>query len=146
MHWDVIHSDVPNACLNGICPRLILVTLPKMWNEIMGTDLGADGAPVIIMANSLYGTPDAGHNWNCTFASFFLSQGYTQCIKEPCVFTKGSFPLVSSFTTWVDNSFATGGDVDEIEQIHNVLKEHVKVLGHISFALGIAFQWSENGV
>jgi len=38
--------------------------------------------------------------------------------------------------------------VSEIERMHNVLKErfNIKVLGRISFALGISFQWSNKGV
>ncbi len=61
--WDIVHADVPNAYLNGACPKLILIQLPKMWVRTVGDGIGQDGDPVI-MANSLYGSPDAGRNWN----------------------------------------------------------------------------------
>jgi hypothetical protein len=147
MKWDVFHSDVPNAYLNGKCPRLVLVRLPLMWNEVMGYEIGKNG-DAVIMANSLYGAPDAGRNWNRTFTSVFIQEGYQQCVKEPCIFTKGIFPNIAIFTIWVDDSFATGGDTKEIERMHNVLRDrfNVKVLGRVSFALGIAFKWSDEGV
>ncbi|EPS58475.1 hypothetical protein M569_16339, partial [Genlisea aurea] len=145
--WDVTHSDVPNAYLNGKTPHLVLIRLPAMWNEIVGDEIGKDGDPAI-MSNSLYGAPDAGRNWNSTYTKAFLDEGYTQCRKEPCVFYKGSFPKIAVFVVWVDDGFATGGDKAELERMHLCLKEkfNVKVLGKVSYALGISFAWKEGGV
>lgn len=147
MKWTVTHSDVPNAYLNGACPRLIVVKLPEIWNEVMGDDLGKNGDPVI-MANSLYGAPDAGRNWNKTFASTFTQEGYSSSIKEPCVFFKGAFPNIAIFTIWVDDCFITGGDLIEIERMQSVLTQKFKIkkLGIVSFALGIAFSWGSDHV
>jgi len=51
--WRIIQADIPNAYLNGKCPKLIVVRLPKHWNEIIGNELGNDGEPVILV-RSLY--------------------------------------------------------------------------------------------
>jgi hypothetical protein len=72
--WSVTHSDVPNAYLNGKASKLVIVKLPAMWSEIMGDQIGLSSDPVV-MANSLYGTPDAGHNWNRTFTATFINEG-----------------------------------------------------------------------
>jgi hypothetical protein len=145
--WNVFHSDVPNAYLNGTTPHLVLVRLPKLWNQIINSQIGLDGDPVI-MAKSLYGAPDAGRNWNIVFTDLFVKEGYTQLKKEPCLFLKGIFPHVAIFAIWVDDCFSTGGDQEEMQRMLNVLKQavNIKILGHLSFALGISFQWSESGV
>lgn len=146
-NWTVYHSDVPNAYLNGPCSKLILIQLPKMWNELMGNDLGRDGEPVV-MANSLYGSPDAGRNWNKTFVSAFTQEGYRQCDKEPCLFVKGDFPLVTIVAIWVDDCFVTGSDNGEIKRLHDALisRFNLKVLGPLTFALGIAVKTTQDGV
>ena len=145
--WNVTHSDVPNAYLNGKTPHLVVIKLPPMWTEIVGNEIGNNGDPAI-MANSLYGAPDAGRNWNSTYTSFFLEEGYTQCVKEPCIFYKGQFPKIAIFVVWVDDNFATGGDTVELDRMHARLKErfNIKVLGRLSYALGIAFAWDQSGV
>ena len=146
-NWTIYHSDVPNLYLNGPCSKLILVQLPRMWNELMGDSIGKDGDPVI-MANSLYGCPDAGWNWNETFTSVFVEEGYRQCEKEPCLFVKGQYPLVTIIAIWVDDCFVTGADNAEISCLHGVLKSrfNLKVLGPLSFALGIAVKMVKDGL
>ena len=113
-NWEVVHSDVPNAYLNGNTEHTVIVKLPRMWMEIMGSELGKDGDEVL-MGKSLYGAPDAGRNWNTVFCQTFMKEGYRRMTKEPCVFVKGSFPKVAIFATWVDDTFLTGGDKEEIE-------------------------------
>ena len=51
--WILWNVDVPNAYLNGICPKLVLVELPKHWNRFAGNEIANDGEPSI-MDNSLY--------------------------------------------------------------------------------------------
>jgi len=80
----------------------------------MGSELGKDGDEVL-MGKSLNGVPDAGWNWNTVFCKTFMKEGYRRMTKEPCVFVKGSFPKVAIFATWVDDTFSTGGDKEEIE-------------------------------
>ena len=144
--WMVIHADVPNAFLNGDVQKLVLVKLPVLWNQIMGDELGKDGDPVI-MAKSVYGAPDASRNWNTSLHTFFIEQGYTQCIKEPCLYFKGVFPKIAIFGVWVDDNFVTGGDTDEIDRMMNALfvKFQIKSLGPLKFALGISFEWIKGG-
>ena len=145
-HWEVLHADVPNAFLNGNVEKLVLVKLPRLWNLVMGFNLGKDGDPVI-MAKSVYGAPDASRNWNTDMHDFFIEQGYTQCIKEPCLYFKGVFPMIVIFGVWVDDNFVTGGDLVERNRMMNALKEkyQIKPLGQLSFALRISFEWIKGG-
>ncbi|EPS57321.1 hypothetical protein M569_17496 [Genlisea aurea] len=126
LKWQVIHADVPNAYLNGKTPHLVVIKLPPMWNEVLGDVVGKDGQPAI-MANSLYGAPDAGRNWNSTYVQIFIEEGYTQCKKEPCLFVKGSYPRVAIFVIWVDDTFATGSDVPEIDWMMSRLKDKLNI-------------------
>ena len=138
--WDVTHSNVPNAYLNGKTPHLVIIKLPPMWTEIVGDEVGKNGDPAI-MVHSLYGASDVGQNWNCTYTSAFLKEGYIQCSKEPCIFFKGHLPKIIIFVVWVDDSFATGGDTVELQRMHTRLKErfNIKELGKLTYALGITF-------
>ena len=54
---------------------------------------------------------------------------------------KRQFSQVAIFVVWVDDGFATSDDTVELDRIHARLKEvfNVKVLGKLSYALGIAF-------
>ncbi|EPS63214.1 hypothetical protein M569_11573 [Genlisea aurea] len=138
--WDVTHSDVPNAYLNGKTLHTVVIQLPPMWTEIIGDSIGRNGEPAV-MSNSLYGAPDAGRNWNGTYVHAFVEEGYVQCSKEPCLFRKGQYPMVAIFVIVVDDSYATGSDVTEIDRMHQKLKErfNIKILGRLSYSLGIAF-------
>ena len=145
--WKVWHADVPNAYLNGSCPRLVLVQLPALWNDIVGHDVGRDGEPAI-MANSLYGAPDAGRNWNKKFTNVFVREGYGQSPKEPCLFTKHTGAKYTIFAIWVDDCFITGSDDNERARMLGVLVEefNIKMLGPVKYALGIRFDQQEDGI
>jgi hypothetical protein len=146
--WKVTHSDVPNAYLNGKSKKLILVKLPKHWNEIVGPELGKDGDPVVLY-NSLYGAPDAGRNWNDEFNSFFLANGYKRSKVEPCVYIKMSEDgtMVCLIVIYVDDIFSTGNYPEEEERILKELhaRFQVVVLGPLKSALGIEFIWGHDG-
>ena len=140
--WKVLHGDVPNAYLNGTSQKLILVKLPNLWSEMIDTDLGTDGSPVVCI-KSLYGAPDAGRNWNSCQHYVFIDEGYKQCKKEPCLYLCHTPSGVSIFCIWVDDNFITGSDSQEIQRMIGVLKNrfNIKILGQLSFALG----WASNG-
>jgi hypothetical protein len=145
--WELLHGDVPNAYLNGKTQKLVLVRLPKHWNEVMGQELGNDGDPVICV-KSLYGAPDAGHNWNSCQHDAFIEQGYTQSTKEPCIYSKITDCGICIFGIWVDDNFVTGSDLSERDRMIEVLKKkfNIKMLGRLSFALGISFKWSDDSL
>ena len=65
----------------------------------------------------LYGVPDAGCNWNHAFMDV-----YQQCMKEPCLFVKGTYPQVVMFTIWVDDCFTTGSNLEELEHMYQVIQ------------------------
>lgn len=144
---EMLHTDVPNAYLNGKTTKLVLVRLPELWNTMIGPDLGPDGSPVI-MVGSVYGTPDAGRNWNTCIHEFFIAEGYLQCSKEPCLYTKGKLPEGTLIGMWVDDNYIVSGDTIERARLLNEMerKFSVKNLGQISFSLGIHFTWSDAGL
>ena len=119
--WIVQHGDVPNAYLNGVSQKTVIVRLPDFWDEIAGDHLGKAGDPVVCV-KSLYGSPDAGRNWNSCQHRLFMDQGYSQCAKEPCVYFKRSDRGISIFAIWVDDNFITGDDKVEIDRMIGVLK------------------------
>jgi hypothetical protein len=144
-NWNLLHGDVPNAYLNGKTQKLVLVRLPQYWNEMVGYNLGRDGDPVICV-KSLYGAPDAGRNWNSCQHEMFIKNGYVQSSKEPCIYVKRTDKGTSIFGIWVDDNFITGDDITEQNRMITALKDRfdIKILGRLSFALGINFKWSKN--
>ena len=144
---DMLHTDVPNAYLNGKATKLVLVRLPEYWNSVIGPDLGPDGSPVI-MVGSVYGTPDAGKNWNTCIHQFFISRGFTQCSKEPCMYTKGKLPNGILVGVWVDDNYIVSGNPHDRDQLLKEMEDafNVKNLGIISFSLGVHFEWKERGL
>ena len=144
---EMLHTDVPNAYLNGKATKLVLVRLPEHWNSIIGSDLGPDGSPVI-MVGSVYGSPDAGRNWNKCLHNFFVSEGFTQCIKEPCLYLRGKLPEGILVGVWVDDCYIVSGNLEIRTHLLNEMEKrfNVKNLGSISFSLGIHFAWGGNGL
>ena len=144
---EMIHTDVPNAYLNGKATKLVLVRLPDLWNTVIGPDLGPDGSPVI-MVGSVYGTPDAGKNWNACIHQFFMEEGYTQCTKEPCLYSKGKLPNGILVGMWVDDNYIVAGNINDRNHLMREMerKFHIKTLGRILFSLGIHFTWDKNGL
>ena len=144
---EMIHADIPNAYLNGKATKLVLVRLPEYWNSLIGPDLGPDGSPVI-MVGSVYGTPDAGQNWNTCIHEFFISEGFKQCMKEPCIYTKGKLPNGTLVGLWVDDNYVVSGNLDEHSHLLDEMEKrfNIKNLGRISFSLGIHFAWETNGL
>ena len=113
--WVTWHADVPNAYLNGPCPKLVLVQLPRLWNEIMEDFIGQN-REAVIMANSLYGAPDAGCNWNKRFTDVFLREGYHWCPKKPCLFTK--WTENEAYETFTDVAFKTNEAFQALYEEH----------------------------
>ena len=100
------------------------------------------------MVGSVYGTPDAGRNWNTCIHEFFISEGFKQCMKEPCIYTKGKLPNGTLVGLWVDDNYVVSGNVDECSHLLDEMEKHfnIKNLGRISFSLGIHFAWETNGL
>jgi hypothetical protein len=144
---EMIHTDVPNAYLNGKATKLVLVKLPEMWNDTIGPSLGPDGTPVMMM-RSVYGTPDAGKNWNTCIHKFFILEGFIQCKKEPCIYTKGKLPTGTIIGMWVDDNYIISGDIEERNRLIRDMEKqfNVKNLGIISFSLGLHFHWTNQGL
>ena len=145
--WIVNHGDVPNAYLNGRSQKLFLEQLPPYWEDFIGDSIGKVGDPVICV-KSLYGSPDAGRNWNNCQHEIFMKNGYSQCTKEPCIYFKRSDCRIAIFTIWVDDNLITGSDQMEIDRMTRELKRvfDIKMLRRLSFALGIQFNWLDHGV
>mgnify|MGYP002143932091 CR=1 FL=1 len=78
----------------------------------------------------------------------FIDHGYEQCPKEPCVYRKYSDRGVAIFAIWVDDNFITGDDAEEIARMIETLGKifDIKILGRLTFALGIRFEWRNDGV
>ena len=70
--------------------------------------------------------------------------GFKPCPNEPILYYH---PKGTILALWIDDIFITGPDTDHIAHALNELKKEfqVKVLGNISYALGIHFQPQDDG-
>ncbi len=145
--WIINHGNVPNAYLNGYSQKFFMVRLPPLWNEFIGDSIRKSGDPVVCV-KSLYGSPDAGRNWNSCQHELFIRNAYTQCSKEPCLYYKRSGQGIAILLIWVDDNLITGNDQAEIDRMIGELKKafDIKMLGRLTFALVIQFEWSDEGV
>ena len=143
---EVRHADCPNAYLNGKASKLALVKLPKYWNAINGDQLGKDGDPVI-MRNSLYGTPDAGRNWNHVINEFLIGLGFIRAHSEPCFYSMRKGKSFIHVVLWVDDIFYTSNKDTFYSSFESsmVKRFSAKLLGKLNFALGLHFKWTSNG-
>jgi hypothetical protein len=144
--WNMQHIDLPNAYINAETKHEIAVYLPAGWNYIIGFNLGKDGEPVQLL-KALYGTPDAGKLWNDEIHLFIISCDFIQCTKEPGIYYKRNDQLIIILVLWVDDIFYAGNDIKGIklfeQQIHTKYK--ARLLGKVKFALGVAYEWQEDG-
>jgi hypothetical protein len=143
----VKHMDCPNAYLNGKCTKPVLVRLPKFWNEVNGGVLGRDGDPVLLV-NSLYGTPDAGRNWNHVIHKYLTSIGFERMLKEPCMYKRKEVGNDYTYIAlWVDDIFYFSTNIKYEELLQQQMKDRfdAKDLGKTSFALGLEFKWKHDG-
>ena len=71
-----------------------------------------------------------------------------QCIKEPCLYSKGKLPEGVLVGVWVDDCYIVAGNLETRTQLLNDMENrfHVKNLGIISFSLGIHFAWGREGL
>ena len=60
---------------------------------------------VCILHKSLYGLKQAGRMWNQDLTKFLISEGFTQCEIDLCIFTKADMILV----IYVDDVVISGG-------------------------------------
>jgi len=74
--------DVKTAFLNAKVKEDIYVSVPKGMSVGVGV--------VLKLNKALYGIKQAPHEWNNEIDSFIQSIGFTQCIKDTCVYVKMS--------------------------------------------------------
>jgi len=143
--WPVEHFDIPCAYLNGKCSRLVVVKVPPYWEKFTGQKFKKD---ICILMKSLYGNPEAGNRWNHVANDYLLSIGNKRCHCELCLYVKfEKLTPASIIALFVDDFFATGASNATRIELFRLLEKrfNCKNLGVISYALGIGFDWDDQG-
>jgi hypothetical protein len=74
--------------------------------------------------------------------TFFLNQGYTQCPKEPCIYTRLSQgEEFTIFTLFVDDILYTGNNEEEKLRMEKELVKtfNTKLMGILNYAFRVRF-------
>ena len=124
--------------------------MPKRFPVYIDTPHGFEIPPgkIIRLHKSLYGTKNAGHLWWSDLRKTLISQGYTQCIHDQCVFYKierdGS---ITYLATWVDDVIVASND-PEIVSLKQTLESKgfaITTFEHLEWYLGLNIHRNDDG-
>ena len=99
--WDLFQDDVPSAFLKGSLKEEIFMEQPEGYQE---------GPMVCRLIKTLYGLKQSAREWNEVITNYLISQGFSQVISEPCLFTRKRNGKLIFLVIWVDDILSTGDD------------------------------------
>ena len=83
-NWKIFQLDVKSAFLHGKLEEDVYVEQPQGY-EIKGSE-----DKVYKLHKALYGLKQAPRAWFSRILSYFIAQGFQQCLNEQTLFTKQS--------------------------------------------------------
>jgi hypothetical protein len=123
--------DVKTAFLYGKHHRDVYVEQPA------GYIVGDPKTMKWKLNSSLYGTVDAGHEWNDVINDFLLEKAFIRNKIDPCLYHRYNENLIIIITLYVDDLTITGDE--NIESIQTALEERfeMKRLGEVKKVIGL---------
>ena len=136
--------DVKTAFLHGVLDEKIYMEQPEEFIEKGKEEM------VCLLKKSLYGLKQSPRQWNQKFNEFMMSQGFTRCSKDPCVYTKGTtVEDMIYLLLYVDDMLVAARDIGKINCLKKNLDKmfEMKDLGPASRILGMDIKRNrKNGV
>ena len=133
LDYEIDAMDVITAFLNGEIDCEVYVKYPP------GFDEAQHSRDVLRVRRSVYGLKQAPRLWFYTLVTYLLAQGFTQMIKDRCVFTKLVDGRPIFLGVYVDDLIIMAPSQTMIKSIKDDLKSRFKMhdLGELKFILGL---------
>nr|CAB3451780.1 unnamed protein product [Digitaria exilis] len=131
--WNVHHLDVKSAFLNGDLEEEVYVAQPP------GFTMAGRERQVLRLSKALYGLRQAPRAWNSKLNRTLVALGFTRCVEEHGVYTRGQGHKRVLLGVYVDNLIVTGADEAEVKAFKMEMQNSFKMsdLGYLSYYLGI---------
>jgi hypothetical protein len=133
--WKLLQKDFKTAYLNAI------LTIPIYMEQPIGffTRGGGKAKLVCLLNKALYGLKQAGRAWQHALFNLLKEEGFTQSLKDSCVWFKHIDATIVIIAVYVDDILMTGNNPHELNRITTKMgqKFRMKDLGQMKQFLGI---------
>lgn len=138
--WYVHHMDVKSAFLNGELKEEVYVQQPP------GFIAAGQESKVLRLKKALYGLRQAPRAWNVKLDGSLQDMGFTRCISEHGMYTRGTGEARVVVGVYVDDLIITGASSVVIEAFKEEMRQAFRMsdLGLLSFYLGIEVKQGNN--
>ena len=136
----IVHQmDAVTAFLNGVLDEEIYMEQPPGYIKLGEEQL------VCKLKRSLYGLKQSSRCWNTVFTDHMESAKFKQCTADPCLFVQSEGANLAIITVSVDDLIIVTKAQEVMRKIKNNLSRQfkMKVLGKISYCLGITIEYDE---
>ena len=134
-NWPVHHIDFDSAYLNAPLKETIYMRPPKqLKNDAKFCN------KLLLLKKSIYGLKQAGREWNELLTSKLLELNWTQCIHEPCLFTRRINNCVEILLVYVDDLLIIAPNLERMSDCKKELLNlfQIKDLGGVKHFLNIS--------
>lgn len=140
--WYVHHMDVKSAFLNGELKEEVYVQQPP------GFVAAGHEAKVLKLNKALYGLRQAPRAWNVKLDSSLQDMGFTRCVSEHGMYTRGVGEARVVVGVYVDDLIITGANPAVVEAFKEEMRQAFRMsdLGLLSFYLGIEVKQGTNSI
>jgi transposase InsO family protein len=133
LNLEVHQMDVQSAFLNGKIEEEIFMKQPPGYVD------EAQPNAVCRLQRSLYGLKQSARCWNLELHKYLISNGYTQCTADPCVYVKRDGESFLWLSLYVDDLILACNDTDMLCREKKLLGSGFEMTdqGEIGFILGV---------
>jgi hypothetical protein len=129
-----VESAFPNAPLTT---ETVFMKAPE--------ELGLPPGKCLHLKKALYGLKQASREWNQHITSWFKSQGFKQCIKDNCIFTRGNGYSQINVLIYVDDILTAGRDKAQIANLLDMIQQQFKIkINELTYFLGMEIEYNNN--
>ena len=120
--WELEQMDVITAFLHGRLEEEVYMKIPPR----MYIDGGAEGK-VLRLKGALYGLKQSSHVWQEMFKKFTISEGFTQCVMDTCIYMRGEGDSRIILGIHVDDQVITGPNAMVVKTFKEDMGKKFKV-------------------
>jgi hypothetical protein len=131
--WSVHHMDVKSAFLNGDLQEEVYVQQPPGFIDDKHKN------KVLRLHKALYGLRQAPRAWNHKLNASLLALGFSRCVNEHGMYTRGRGDGRLIVGVYVDDLIISGGDAAAVTKFKTQMKNTFRMsdLGLLSYYLGL---------
>jgi len=131
--WKVHHLDVKSAFLHEELEEEVYVSQPEDY-VVKGKEQS-----VFRLSKALYGLKQAPRAWNVKLDKSLKKLGFSRCLSEQAVYTRGEGANAVILGVYVDDLIVTGGNPNNVKTFKNEMMTEFEMIdmGLLSYYLGI---------